>query len=79
MQGWSVCEVICIKCRISASQYITIYHLTVILILKIAKPNFLHETPACNNKLPYQVWLQKIELLRKYHPYNIHTQMHTWM
>ena len=36
--------------------------------LEDSKTIFLHETLAHDDPLPYQVWLQKVQQLRRYHP-----------
>ena len=36
--------------------------------LEDSEPIFLHDTVAHDVALPYQVWLQKVQQLRRYHP-----------
>ena len=36
--------------------------------LEDSKPIFLHDTLAYNVASPYQVWLQKVQQLRRFHP-----------
>ena len=36
--------------------------------LEDSKPIFLHDTLAHDVASPYQVWLQKVQQLRRYHP-----------
>ena len=36
--------------------------------LEDSKPIFVHDTLAHENAAPYQVWLQKVQQLRRYRP-----------
>ena len=38
------------------------------LDLEDSVPIFLHDILAHDDASPYQVWLQKVQLLRRYHP-----------
>ena len=38
------------------------------LELEDSKPIFLHDTLAHDGTSPYQVWLQKVQQLKRYHP-----------